>query len=526
MQAGVALPPPRGRRRETPLLPESVLAVPQLSDRRRSNATARRLRVSALLLLSVAATCFASSLLLSTLGAERVEVCVIANHEVALQRAFNSVTVRRGVPVRWWILSNATSQLDATLRTTRPRLDYQLIPLDEAWAQLRARSRPYHRSQHGRLDALDLAELPAFGDLERLVVLGGADSSKVDVELLWEQRPPSGNAFVQRPCAQAMPGETLQRVAADNTDSAIGSPHGPAVVFLRRWRARRRAPADDDATECVEGRGFFSALWSSAAIFAGEAVDRAFSTISPERAAGHLSGSTPPPSSAVPAERHPELASAAEHSDASETRAPGARKLLRAEDEDVDVLAAIEDVLTPPSRAQPVRHTPSSIRNQLPHAPAQLPPPLPSSRVLPPTLPPLPLPLNVLRQRLEAQGHARSPSLPPPLPGQQCSPDHEDVCSCSGGTCECDLYPDYSQTSAGASVTAARRRRAGEGASDDEQLVVPPVRALQFFNSNFGFSPPASPRRSKRGRALKEHQDAPSLRVLCYCRCPPSDLFD
>ena len=151
-----------------------------------------------------------------------------------------------------------------------------------------------------------------------------------------------------------------------------------------------------------------------------------------------------------------------------------------------------------------------------------LPPPLTS--VLPPALPPLPLPLKVLRQRMGATG-AIAPSLPPPLPmGKQCSPDQHTTCGCAGGTCECDLYPDYSPRHAAPS--SPRRLGPEVDEDDEERAVVPPLRRLQFFNSNFKSKRPhstSSTHSTKRSRALKEKRTGPSLQVLCFCRCPSRD---
>merc|ERR1712216_224353 len=104
--------------------------------------------------------------------------------------------------------------------------------------------------------------------------------------------------------------------------------------------------------------------------------------------------------------------------------------------------------------------------------------------------------------------------------------DHHEACGCAGGTCECDLYPDYSEhRSHGVGSSASGTSRDDSGGDADEREVVPPLRALQFFNSNFGSTwPPKSPRHAKRGRALKERKSSPSLRVLCYCRCPASGV--
>merc|ERR1712146_92341 len=115
-----------------------------------------------------------------------------------------------------------------------------------------------------------------------------------------------------------------------------------------------------------------------------------------------------------------------------------------------------------------------------------------------------------------------APSLPPPLPmGKQCAPDDHATCGCSGGICECDLYPDYSPQHLAPSSPS---RRSNAPRYEDERTVVPPLRRLQFFNSNFKShtSMPPSPARhsSKHSRALKERRTGPSLRVLCYCRCP------
>ena len=83
-----------------------------------------------------------------------------------------SAQVRRGRPVRWWILANRTSQLDVTLRAL-PRPDYQVIALDEARAQLRSASPALRRQPSTQpLRAVDLVDLPQFEGLERLVVLG------------------------------------------------------------------------------------------------------------------------------------------------------------------------------------------------------------------------------------------------------------------------------------------------------------------------------------------------------------------
>ena len=80
--------------------------------------------------------------------------------------------VQQGGSVRWWILSNRTSQLDVALRAL-PRLDYQLIGLDEARAHLRSRTPALRRQPSTQpLRAMDLADLPQFEGLERLVVLG------------------------------------------------------------------------------------------------------------------------------------------------------------------------------------------------------------------------------------------------------------------------------------------------------------------------------------------------------------------
>jgi len=158
-----------------------------------------------------------------------------------------------------------------------------------------------------------------------------------------------------------------------------------------------------------------------------------------------------------------------------------------------------------------------------------LPPPITSS-VLPPALPPLPLPLSVLQQRKGRAGDLapslpalpRSPSLPPPLPmGRQCFPEQQNTCSCKGGSCECDLYPDYSPRHP---APSAPTRQESDWDDEVERAVVPPVRRLQFFNSNFKSKAPSPPaKRSRRGRAMKEQRTGPSLRVLCYCRCPSRD---
>lgn len=155
-----------------------------------------------------------------------------------------------------------------------------------------------------------------------------------------------------------------------------------------------------------------------------------------------------------------------------------------------------------------------------------LPPPL-SASVLPPALPPLPLPLSVLRQRMGANAGSQAPSLPPPVPmGEQCSPERHTTCGCEGGSCECDLYPDYLPRTAPSSPSRQARTSPDD---DDQRTVVPPLRRLQFFNSNFksnARSPPSSTpawHPMKRGRALKERRTVPSLRVLCYCRCPSRD---
>jgi len=142
-----------------------------------------------------------------------------------------------------------------------------------------------------------------------------------------------------------------------------------------------------------------------------------------------------------------------------------------------------------------------------------LPPPIRS--VLPPVLPPLPLPLKVLRQNMAGNGVVNAPSLPPPLPlGKQCLPEQQSTCACSGGSCECDLYPDYSPAS-------APGRRPPEN-DEEEHAFVPPLRRLQFFNSNFksGRQHTDAKHSASRSRELKEHRTGPLLRVLCYCRCP------
>lgn len=216
------------------------------------------------------------------------------------------------------------------------------------------------------------------------------------------------------------------------------------------------------------------------------------------------------------------------HSNALRMQPAGARRLLSIEaDDEMDgaTTVVVVDGVQAGWRAWSAQQSsPAESRVELPRSPVQLklPPPLPSRTVLPPALPPLPLPLNVLQQRLGA----RSPSLPPPLPmGKQCAPERHTACGCVGGTCECDLYPDYSHSMAYASTSPMRaptRTNSGDdGVGDDERAVVPPLRALQFFNSNFGSASPSStPKRAKRGRSLKDHATAPSLQVLCYCRCP------
>lgn len=138
-----------------------------------------------------------------------------------------------------------------------------------------------------------------------------------------------------------------------------------------------------------------------------------------------------------------------------------------------------------------------------------------SSTKLPPALPPLPLPVKQLRQRLAARGGSAAPSLPPPLPlGQQCLPDQHSSCDCLDGRCECDLYPDYSE--------AQSRSSSAQRVSNDEGVIVPPLRRLQFFNSNFKSrqSQSGSMQHPTRGRKLKDSRGGPSLRVLCFCRCP------
>jgi len=462
--------------------------------------------------------------------------------------------VARGRLVRWWILANRTSQLEATLQAV-PRLDYRLIPLDQAWAQLRSRSPALQRQGRTaqQLHVQDLADLPAFEGLERLVVLGDAGPASLDVMPLWHQQPACSNTTLLTGCDRGRSAGTVAPMGASLT-----RPAGPVVVLLQNARAMRQSAArgaDDDAggTECFTEGGQQQQQQQQQqqpqrrqAEFAASgvvALDDALQELSMLLDAGisHLRSRFVPPS--------PPLLPLAPAAPVGETstpqlvgpphpssrRAVGSRSLLTgapaliaelqgdSEEERVGQITPLKR--TDYSREQRLAALTVAARKRE----FSLPPPLATS-VLPPALPPLPLPLNVLRQRMGAKGGPQAPSLPPPVPmGKQCAPEQHSTCGCAGGTCECDLYPDYSPHPAPSSPS----RQSSTADDEDERTVVPPLRRLQFFNSNFKsrlpLPPSSSPSRhtsSKRGRSLKERRTGPSLRVLCYCRCPSrDDLF-
>ena len=267
---------------------------------------------------------------------------------------------------------------------------------------------------------------------------------------------------------------------------------------------------------------------------------------------------------------------------------PAARHLLSVvsdDDEDVD-LDAFEDLDAEESVAKRAAALSPSAKAHLPLPPRRfsLPPPLPSAYFagLPPALPPLPAPLSSLLVRPHAKGassrHSAAPrpsatparleerlhALPPPLPppgriGAQCFPERASECAaaCDGGTCECDLYPDYVEGQPAELGDLMDDLDEGWSLAADThgrpRHATPPARHTLFFNSNFrgGSLPPsthrkhasppdtaprplsghrddhkAPPRKTRRlgearaDEATASRKSAPSLRLLCSCACP------
>jgi len=238
----------------------------------------------------------------------------------------------------------------------------------------------------------------------------------------------------------------------------------------------------------------------------------------------------------TPPTRHPPIAQAPTPSGVA------ARHLLSITTDDSD-LEELEGDDEMEGASQPAG---VSLRLEQPPRRVALPPPVPSAYFagLPPALPPLPSPLESLlreRQRLESKLHALPPPLPPPvLLGAQCSPSTASTCesACDGGTCECDLYPDYSEAGLRDDRPQDTSHAQLKHQPARSHRVTPPSRHTLFFNSDFKGSaslPPASrsasppdtvPHRShhssrrSRRRLTEDKKSGPALHLLCHCVCP------
>lgn len=456
------------------------------------------LKVGALLLLAMAAVCVLCSVWLSVSDTEPLDVCVVAEHGDRMERVINNAVVTRGRPVRWWIVSNRTNQMDSVLHSI-PRLDYKVIPLEEAWAQARKRHGTTQRQyQIQSLRLQDVAELPVFEALDRLIVMGDSYISTLDAATLWRSRSVHHRTLVTLGCDDRHPDPNTNGASVLSRMSVQQLP--PSVLHLPALRAMRAERADfrsvpDDAIQCRESAPH---VWSKVSATLAHLMDHFVG------AASNLSFSASVTSSATHA------------GDGSGGTTRGSRSLLSGLPAVHQQSRPVDDV--PIGSPAHDKRFAALLALRRPTSRA-LPPPLRGN--LPPALPPLPLPLKVLRQQ-KSLTIARAPSLPPPLPlGEQCMPDSDSSCGCVDGKCECDLYPDYSQRR----ESMAESNRLADGSEDpDENMIVPPLRRLQFFNSNFKPGRQQKPSRqlSSRTRMLQQRRSGPPLRVLCYCKCPTS----
>lgn len=305
-------------------------------------------------------------------------------------------------------------------------------------------------------------------------------STEHDIMDLWHQSPASDSTLVIKNCD----GDGREMSGLSERDDRLPQ-IAPALLLLRSWRAQR-ASSTDGGIEC-SGPHLLTRL-DHVVPRAQEAVSWLYGVVAPEakREDSHTT----------------EALSSTESSHTHHT--PGSRSLLS-----VDGEAVMLDYVGTASEPSD-----TSTRKRSPNSPTQ-------STKLPPALPPLPLPLSLLRQHL-GSGGAQSPSLPPPLAlGKQCIPETSNSCGCQGGQCECDLYPDYS--SQRLSLATSSTPSADVSLVDEEKAIVPPLRRLQFFNSEFKSSRHKSNSKPSGShyRALREKgSDGPSLRVMCFCRCP------
>jgi len=400
------------------------------------------------------------------------------------------------------------------------------------------------RTAMGHTTVMDEAD--AMARLDKLLLLGERDVAASDELLsLWLQQPAPG-AVLAAPCKPPGGG------------SSTGATGGPLLVHVAEWRAMRTAPdASPPVPQHPASLGRQMDTW------------RARRQMSIERDQSQQLGDARLPAedvsrygAALVADLPPLLAvsritptavdclPATTSSPQPPTSVGGiSRRLLSISfsdmsDSNVDDLEELEGDDEPD--ADIGQHL-GGVSEELKQPPRQftLPPPVPSAYFsgLPPALPPLPSPLDSLlreRQRLESKLHALPPPLPPPvLLGAQCSPSTASSCAsvCDGGTCECDLYPDYSESAHGlrddrphGNTQLAEREHLHQG-------VKPPARHTLFFNSDFkgssslpatsrAASPPdTAPRHHRTARHLRrrlaeDKMTGPALHLLCHCACP------